>query len=326
MFTKVLVPLDQSSLAEQAIGTAAAIAKASAGEVGLVLAHQFEPFDGLPDSIWRGAKHPEEGDYIRAKVEEVAKDFGVTVSGTVESGPPVDVIRRRGNQLGADLIVMTSHGRTGLSRTWLGSVADGVIRDAAIPVLLLRPTDEKETRGDKMPVFHRILVPLDGSFASRTILDSAIALAACADAVLILARIVLPVPLYSYEGAVPSFRSVAVDTGTTRQLADIATADLCEVAERLESEVSTRVETEVVIAEHPAAALLDLAKAKGADLIAMTTRGRGASRLIVGSVTDKVLRGSQLPLLLYHPRAVAELADRATRSAEQAEPSELTPA
>jgi nucleotide-binding universal stress UspA family protein len=68
-----------------------------------------------------------------------------------------------------------------------------------------------------------------------------------------------------------------------------------------------------------ATALLDLARARGADLIAMTTNGRGMSRLIVGSVADKLIRGSELPLLLFRPNAVGvrlpEHADHAEASA-----------
>lgn len=326
MFTKVLVPLDRSSLAEQAVGTAVAIAKASDADIGLVLAHQVGPNDRLPNSSWRGAKHQQESMYIRAMVLEIAKGSAVRVSGTVEPGTPADVIRRRANELGADLIVMTSHGRTGISRAWIGSVADSVVRDASVPVLLIRPTERKQSHGDKLPLFRRILVPLDGSVTSGTILTSAISLAHCANAVLILARIVVPVPLYDYDDASPASSSAVVDVQATRQLADIATADLCELAERLEDEGNTRVETEVVIADHPAVALLDLAKTKAADLIAMTTRGRGASRLLVGSVTDKVLRGSQLPLLLYHPRVVSASANLVTQNAPQVEPSHPTPA
>lgn len=324
MFTTVLVPLDRSSFAEQAVGPAVAIAKASGGEIGFVLAHHVEPKDRLPDSSWRGATHSAEGAYIRAMVDEVARGSAVTVSGTVESGTAADVIRRRATEIGADLIVMTSHGRTGLSRAWIGSVADSVVRNASVPVLLIRPTESKGSHGDKLPLFERILVPLDGSVTSGTILSFAIALARCSNALLILARIVVPVPLYSYDGPSPSSSSAVVDADATRQLADIATADLCELAERLEGEGNTRVETEVVIAEHPAAALLKLAKTKAADMIAMTTRGRGASRLIVGSVTDKVLRGSRLPLLFYHPRATS--VNRVTQYATQAEPLHLTPA
>ncbi len=91
MFSKILVPLDQSSLAEQAPGTAAAIARAVHGEVRLVLAHEMAPYDGFLEASWRDSKTPEESIYIRSMVAEVAKGASVTVN--------------------TDLIVMTSHGR-----------------------------------------------------------------------------------------------------------------------------------------------------------------------------------------------------------------------
>ena len=138
MFSRILVPLDQSALAEQATGTAAAIARASKAEIGLVLAHEMAPYDGVLAASWSDAKTPEESIYVRTIAEDLAKGANLTVDGCVETGNPVDVICRRAREIDADLIVMTSHGRTGLSRMWLGSVADGVIREASVPVQIGR--------------------------------------------------------------------------------------------------------------------------------------------------------------------------------------------
>jgi nucleotide-binding universal stress UspA family protein len=203
--------------------------------------------------------------------------------------------------MGADLIVMTSHGRTSFSRAWLGSVADAVVREGGVPVLVLRPVDNAKQISEGAPLFRRLLVPLDGSQTSAAILGPAAALARSANGVLVLARIVVPVPLCIYEPGLPVRPSAVIDPDGTREVADTATQDLVLFAQEVERDNGIRVETRIVIADSIAAELLTLALNNNCDLIAMTTHGRGASRLVVGSVTDKVLGGSHLPLLLYHP-------------------------
>lgn len=307
MFSRILVPLDQSTLAEEATGPAAALARASKGEIDLVLAHETPPYDGVLASSWNDMKTPEESAYIRALADEISKGANIAVDGRVEIGNAVDAICRRVREMNADLIVMTSHGRTGLSRAWLGSVADGVVREASVPVLMLRPVDERPRDDSDAHLFQRILVPLDGSTTSAAILGAASKMARASGGTLMLARIVTPVPSFTFDmgmQGMPVHPMPIVDDEATRLVEDGAREELANLARSLEQD-GLKVETEVVMGSHVAADILELAKAKDADLIAMTTSGRGASRLVVGSVTDKVLRGSSLPLLLLHPQAAA---------------------
>jgi len=308
MFSRILVPLDQSALAEQATATAAAIARASKADVGLVLAHEMAPYDGVLAASWRDAKTPEETNYVRSLAEELAKGAHVTVDGCVATGKPVDVICRRVRELDADLIVMTSHGRTGLSRMWLGSVADGVIREASVPVLMLRPKDETHHPHTDARLFRRILVPLDGSTTSSAILGAAGDMARASGGTLVLARVITPIPSLADSQGISMHRVPIVDDDATEQAVDIARAELADAARALERD-GLRVEADVVVGERVAHELLEMAKAKSADLIAMTTNGRGASRLVVGSVADKILRASHLPLLLLHPQAPGRVDD-----------------
>jgi nucleotide-binding universal stress UspA family protein len=304
MFRHILVPLDRSPLAEQAVGTAAAIARASGCDVSLVLAHRLAAYDGFLDSsTWSDARDPEETIYLRAIADEIARGAHVTVNAAVETGRADEVICRRAHEIGADLIVMTSHGRTGLSRAWMGSVADGVVRHASVPVLILRAETAKPRHPHEAQLFHRILVPLDGSTTAAAIIPTAAEMARATNATLILARVVIPVPLFVFDAGLPAYPTSVVDPDATRQVMDGARQDMTALAERVEHEYGLHVETVVEMGDHPATALLDIAKAKAADLVAMTTHGRSASRLVIGSVTDKVLRGGHLPLLLFHPRA-----------------------
>jgi nucleotide-binding universal stress UspA family protein len=116
-------------------------------------------------------------------------------------GGVVEMICQRAHDVDADLIVMTSHGRTGLSRMWLGSVADGVIRRSSVPVLLLRPV-ENENRHAAAHVFKKILVPLDGSAVGADALPPAQALAHLSGARLVLLRVVQPVPMILVDAGV----------------------------------------------------------------------------------------------------------------------------
>src|SRR5690349_2071187 len=152
MFTKLLVPLDGSALAEQARGPAASIARATRGALDLVMVHQPMAFADFVDSAWQANPSDGERAYIASTAKEPAKGSSIAVSGTVLRGSASQMIRERVSTIGADLIVMTSHGRTGLSRTWLGSVAHDILRGSPAPVLMLRPNDRRKLRrfGEKL--------------------------------------------------------------------------------------------------------------------------------------------------------------------------------
>src|SRR5437899_8764831 len=141
MFSKVLVPLDRSPLAEQALGQAAAIARAAHAEIDVVLVHEPLQFTGYRNGTLNDDMIKAEEAYLESVATELSSSASVPVTHAVVSGSPVDMICARARETGANLIVMTSHGRTGLSRAWLGSVADAVVRRSAVPVLMLRPID-----------------------------------------------------------------------------------------------------------------------------------------------------------------------------------------
>jgi len=305
MFRKLLVPLDRSPLAEQAIGQAAAIARASQAELDLVLVHQPLPFAGFGDAPWNASQLKDEERYLDTIAAELSSGASIPVTHAVLRGNPVESICQRAHDVKADVVVMTSHGRSGFSRAWLGSVADGVIRRAAIPVLMLRAEDGKKTVLTSSAPFKRILVPLDGSALSLNILPSAIALARGAQARLILLRVVQPVPLVTPDDSVPFVYPFLVqDDEATNRLVEEARHQLAEEARKIGTDDNVVVETHTVVAAHVAQAIMDFAKRQDADAIAMSTHGRGASRLLMGSVADKVLRASGLPMLLHRPAAV----------------------
>src|SRR5215472_16436280 len=118
VFRKLLVPLDRSSLAEEAISQAAAIARATNASIEIVLVHQAFPFGGYTDLPWAAEDGTAEQKYVEAIASEIASGANVSVKGTVLHGDPAEMICRHARDIGADLLVMTSHGRTGFSRAW----------------------------------------------------------------------------------------------------------------------------------------------------------------------------------------------------------------
>ena len=139
MFTKLLVPLDNSPLAEQALPTAQSIARCAGAAMELVYVHQPQAFAGYGDAPWNAARRSSEESYVRAIADEVRKGANVNVEGSLATGAAAAGICARAVDVGADLIVMTTHGLTGMSRAWLGSVADGVVRQTPISRLAASP-------------------------------------------------------------------------------------------------------------------------------------------------------------------------------------------
>ncbi len=306
MFKRLLVPLDRSPLAEQALGQAAAIARSSHAAVDVILVHEPLAFAGFADVPWNADQWGDEENYIATIAEEVLSGAVVPISYAIQRGAPAETISHRAIDIDADLIVMTSHGRTGLSRAWMGSIADGVIRRSSVPVLLLRPIEGKSRYEAAHHLFKKILVPLDGSVWASDILSAAIALAESGDGRLVVLRVVQPVPLVIADGNMPfAYPPPIADEIATKRLVAEAKEQVVSLARRSRQN-GTEIEPHVVVAAHVAQAILDFVRAHDIDAIAMSTHGRGASRLLIGSVADKVLRGSDIPLLLRRPPEIAE--------------------
>lgn len=302
MFRKILVPLDGSAFAEQALATAAAVcgrAGGASGGIELLLVNT-DAFRPLVPADPQGAA--EDRIYVNGLAEEASRLLKVPVSGIVLDGDPVDVIVNRANETDADLIVMSTHGRTGFTRAVMGSVADGVIREAGRPVLLQRPDPLRNWRYAVSRGFSRILVPLDGTDDAMTIVRPVLDLCRWMEARPTLLQVVFPVVDIAFTDAgVPS--AGIVDPEATRLAASRAQDALIELRLDIEADARIPVATAVEVSNDVAKTLIKVANRSHADLIAMATHSRGVTRLVVGSIADRVLRGTSLPLLLLHPQA-----------------------
>jgi nucleotide-binding universal stress UspA family protein len=315
MLRHILVPLDGSRFGEQAIPLAVEIARTSRATVELVHVHDVFAVSstlgvaaaGAPAStplvmpaaeVVRAARSASEA-YVRTIERQFGVGAPVSLSATLLEGNAAAALARHANAA-ADLVIMTTHGRGGLARFWLGSVADGVVREATVPILLLKPSDSANGiavgRGGRLKA---VLVPLDGSPLAERVLEPVIDVvgADAADVNLTLMLVQQPIAaiaLSSLAAAIPTDAPPGADGEPTMDYLE-------SVAERVRSR-GLRVHTRAVVHTSPARAIIEQANESGADVVAMATHGRGGiRRLLIGSTTDKVLRGSDTPLLLYRP-------------------------
>jgi nucleotide-binding universal stress UspA family protein/YHS domain-containing protein len=266
---KVLVPYDGGDLSVQA------------GVMAIELLAQH-PLDLL---LLRVVSNPEGATEAQQSLEEAADCLGgspAAVTPLLAFGRPEQEIVRCADQRGADLIAMSTHGRSTMARMLVGSVTDRVIRTSPVPVLVLHPPTMYVDRvsppnGRKL----RLLAPLDGSAFAEEAVKMAVSL-------LNPERIEL---------------SLACVVGTPERETPIAREILDSAMTRLRKpglDISTTILTGATAGEINACAT-----ESGYDLIVMSTHGHGMlARALVGSVTDQVVRTSAVPVLVIQPHSM----------------------
>jgi nucleotide-binding universal stress UspA family protein len=318
MFKSLMVPVDGSAFAEHALAPALDLARATGATLHLVRVHQppVLPAPDAPlivDTEWLEALKAEERKYL-AHVQGTLMEAGARIEMALVEGFPADALAAyvRTHEIG--LIMMTTHGRGGISRFWLGSVADALVRQAGTPVLLIRPGDDVQDELPAAPPMRHILIPTDGSALSESVLEPALELWERTDARFTLLRVLLPLPPMPRPWTAGR---AAVDAEILTEDRRRALAELNTVAEPLRKRGLT-IECEAVTHANPATAILEFAATSSVDVIALATRGRsGWARVAMGSVADKVMRASMLPVLLYRPPSPGT--NRAVKSATTAQ-------
>jgi nucleotide-binding universal stress UspA family protein len=287
MFKTILVPLDGSPLSEKALPAAVSIARRANGSLRLVTV-LVPKVEGWTQAIREPHDVKTVLDLVAHRVREAAP--GVTVDTDLLEGQIAETLAARAADVRADLIVATTHGRGALSRFWLGSVTDELLRRAPVPVLVVRPGEDKGADvAAEIPV-RRVLVPLDGSPGAEAALGPATALARLYGAGLELLHVVSPMP-----AIMPGNPATLAAEEVSRQ----AQQSLNRVAERLRQD-GLAVTTRVVIYDRVAAAVLE--QAGPDDVIALATNARrGVARWVLGSVADKLVRASEVPVLVVGP-------------------------
>jgi nucleotide-binding universal stress UspA family protein len=323
MFEHILVPLDGSERAEQAIPLATRIARAAKGSVTLLHVASLEFF--YVPSHTRSSSHAlleaelaQANQYLESIVH-LEVFTGIKVHCASIPGIPHQALLFYAHEHGVDLIVLSRHGYTDLKRWALGSVAQKVIRQSPVPILVLREESlgAKPLCSDETGTI-RLLVPLDGS---------ALAEAALLPAVHLVAALAAPqrgqihllsvVPLLTREEEVIYQRyhinlemRLAILSDTASYLQAVGEKITRELADALGVGVSWSIKEGKDVAEmllNVAEMGEETAHGRPYDAMALATHGRsGLSRWLMGSVTERVLAHTQLPLLIVRPQSVQE--------------------
>ena len=302
----MLVPLDGSELAEVVF----TYAKELAGRLGIdvILLHvsrratdEYTPM--------RQAYIERTAEIIRRESKRIQKRIGVKpggkpveVRGELTVGYPAEEILCYADENNVDLILMATHGRSGLKRWVMGSVADKVLRASKVPVWLIRAGVPEETPYDKWPSI-TILVPLDGSELAELVLPHVKVLAKQWDTELVdvvLLRVCEPSTAPSYYA--PELSGAPLNWGEyaqqeTVRCKEMAKKYLAGIEKRLKkSNISVRSE---VLVGKAADEIVDYANRNPFSLIVMATHGRsGLSRWVYSSVAENVLQGVSSPIFL----------------------------
>jgi nucleotide-binding universal stress UspA family protein len=305
----ILVPLDGSALAEQALPYARMLAAQVGARIRLLrviadsegdIAHMSEPallreagatnLTSLAREtrLWDMLRYYATG-YLDGQAGPLLQD-GLDVDIDVQIGAPAERIVEVAQQIDAHMIVMATHGYTGFKRWTLGSVADRVVQATKTPVFVVPGYNAKPSDVVKL---RRIMLTLDGSELARQALPLASELATHAHAELLLFQVVSPVASV-YSGLVlPPDIQDAIQGAAANELRTIA--DTLRLAE-------IKVATAVVLGD-PADQIVATALKHQVDLVVMATHGySGIKRWALGSVADKVLHATPAPLLLVRAR------------------------
>lgn len=291
----ILISLDGSKFSEAALPWALEASRRLG--VGLDVISVAEPIPTLEYAEWNIEAERWTSEYVDRIVEDCADDAGGEVTGVGLTGSPLDQILKRSEARDASLVVAATHGRGPLARSWLGSVADGLLRTSTVPVLLVRPQETDDHITAPEPVVADILVSLDGSPDSEAAVAEARRWARAFDATLHLAQVVT----FPSEIASPYLpQTVALNREVVEDSTLRAKEHLDAVAANLRGE-GIDVETHVPEDVHGAAGIVHVSKKIGADLVVMATHGRGGiRRALLGSVTDKVVRSIDVPVVVTH--------------------------
>lgn len=298
MYKEILVPLDGSAFAEAALPLAMALSKKTKANIHLVTV--VEPLPAFAYEEWESAAKEWSEEYIENVADRVRAGTDAEVTTGTHTGHVVETLMAEAATRKADIVVMATHGRGTLSRAWLGSVADGFMREAQIPVLFVRPEEGEAPPTEAADDFETIFVPLDGSSLSESALEHAAEFGELFGSAYHLTRVVA----YPVDIASPYLpTTVQLNQEILSEAKESAAEYLEAQADRMRRR-GLRVTTSVAVDAQAGNGILLEADAVGCDLIAMATHGRkGVGRLVLGSAADKVLRGTHVPLLLYRPPA-----------------------
>jgi nucleotide-binding universal stress UspA family protein len=295
----LLVPLDGSTLAESVLPVVGKLAKKINASVTFI--HVVEK--DAPEKI-HGEKHltaPDEAEKYLKSIAAMDYFSGISIHIHVHETSVKDVsqsIFEHVKELNQDLVVMCTHGSSGFHGMFFGSIAQQVISLGNVPVLLIRPGQKKSTSNCNLETF---LIPLDGNPEHEHVLHYASVIAKMCGAAI---HLLIAVPDFgSMSGLITVVNRIL--PGTTSKMMDMIVPDAKEYLKQLQEKlILSGIKTTFSISRNnPAKAISDTAKKVKADLIVLATHGtKGAEAFWEGSVTPKISKSCNLPLLLVSVR------------------------
>lgn len=295
----VMVPLDGSSFGEHALPLALEIARHGQARLLVVHVASFLQMAHSADLYLQGACYAQHEQRCREYLDGVVRRLKEVSSVPVTPTLLVEESIARSlcgiAEEGADLVVIATHGRGPFARFWRGSVADMLMRQLSIPLVVLRGSKEEPDLASR-PTVRRVLIPLDGLLFSERVLEPVAAWGALTDAEYTLVHVIDP-------ALVPNYESLDWSDSVDDRLPKLPTEAVRfrRAAEQL-ARRGFRVNAFVLFGEDPAQAILRYAQDHGSDLIALATWGRGGlSRMLRASVADRVIRGSSVPVFVFRP-------------------------
>ena len=310
MYQRMLVPLDGSELAEVVF----TYAKELAGrlDIDVVVLHvsnpaarEFAPmYQAYVERAAWIVKHQLQEVQERTGIQPEAKP--VEVRGEPVVGYPAEEILRYADENAIDIILMATHGRSGIRRWTMGSMVDKVLRASKVPILLVRAGIPDEVPYDKWPKI-TILVPLDGSEMAESVLPHVEALAKQRGTEPVdvnLLRVCEPPVIPSYYA--PELADAPLNWGEFAQQETTrgkqAAREYLDRVEKRFKDIGISVRSEVLIGK-ASDEIVDYANKNPFNLIVMATHGRsGLSRWVYGSVAENVLTGVSNPIFLVRPQ------------------------
>jgi nucleotide-binding universal stress UspA family protein len=313
MYRRIAVPLDSTPESRSALPWAVTLARKADCPLELInvaLPRVYGTDLYTADDLTRLELEAEV--QLRDIANEVVEG-GVEATAVVLRGGVPQTLSDHLRESGADLVVMATHDRGWLEHLILGSVGEAVVKRAHVPTLLVRPSDDVPDSLDAPAGVGLIVVPHDGSSFAVAILPHVAHFASLMKARVTILGVVEPIlasaaampgigePMGAVLPPIPD-----TDQGSDAERRELESRELARTAESLRGR-GIDADVVVLVDGQSGRAIVDYAATHGADLIAMTTHGRGAlKRLVAGSVSQHVLRHASTPVLMYRPEKVSD--------------------
>jgi nucleotide-binding universal stress UspA family protein len=293
MYDTIVVPTDGSECAQRAAEHAREVALAFDAAVHVVSvvdeAGASSVFERSGVDEERRAALREDARSAVSAAESVLGE-GVEVSSSLLDGHPTEAILGFVADVDANLLVMGTHGRTGVDRYVAGSVTERVLRRADVPVLAVHADDDPTA----LSAYENVLVPTDGSDAAAAAFEHALLVAAVGDAAVHALNVVDVAALTSGPGASPPTTLLEEFEAAGQTAVEDVAADAREAG--IDAQTA-------VVRGSPGDAVLEYADDHHVDVIVMGTTGRtGIDRYLLGSTTERVLRHARVPVLAVNAR------------------------